>query len=119
MTSDGERGYEVPYAIGVDLGGTNIKVAVVSQDGKIIIGGVAFRNLEPSGIRFMGRLERYWSDGTRDLRFGQRGRTIVDLGNVDLSFKVLGCDNRYLIASGFLHRTEVAITARFFATRKL
>jgi glucokinase len=36
MTSDGERGYEVPYAIGVDLGGTNIKVAVVLPDGKIL-----------------------------------------------------------------------------------
>src|SRR6202022_210609 len=36
MIKDGERGYEMRYAIGVDLGGTNIKVAVVSEDGRIL-----------------------------------------------------------------------------------
>ena len=48
---------EPPYAIGIDLGGTRVKLAAVSEDGMV---------LERSAIGTWASAERHWTEGIRE-----------------------------------------------------
>lgn len=94
----------------------------IAQDNKIIVSRTAGRNLVPGGVRTLGQWQRFWPDGTPDIRFGQGGKTIIDLGNQDLylaQFKIV--KDKYLIVRGAVGLPPTQynfFVGRFFATRK-
>ena len=68
--------------------------------------------------RFIGALDQYWPDGTRDLRFGNNGRTIVEVPNQNVNIgRMTVIAGKDLIVHGLLNM-GIPFTSRFSINRK-
>jgi uncharacterized delta-60 repeat protein len=105
--------------LGTDWSASNFEV---TPDNKIVVSGLFLRHLDPTGTRFVGRLQRYWPDGSRDIRFGQGGKTTVEISDHNIVFgRITVFQGKYLIVFGIRDMTTFPrpFVARFFASKKL
>lgn len=90
------------------------------EDGKIILTHLVVENTPSGGATFVAWLERFWPDGTRDVRFGQGGRVRVNVGPNYAPAEVRIFGNRILMAGAFGVPVDFnsPFVVRLFAFRK-
>lgn len=92
----------------------------VMPDGKIVASGLFGRPLQPTGVRFIGRLRRFWPNGSTDLRFGQGGISNVEITGQNITLgRIAVIDNKSFMVFGLRNIPSGAapFVARFYATR--
>ena len=106
------EGGQIPVAMGLTTNSNSVGLAVTGT-GKIIISLFGSRT-----NRFIGALDQYWPDGTRDLRFGNNGRTIVEVPNQNVNIgRMTVIAGKDLIVHGLLNM-GIPFTSRFSINRK-
>lgn len=91
---------------------------VVSGDQRITVAGWQQVSRTPlPGFRQFGRLERFYSNGERELRFGTGGVTQLEFDDTEIIFTNLHIvENKYVVTG--LNRTQGrSFVSRFFATK--
>lgn len=105
------------------FGDTNCRYVdfTVANDKKILVSRNCTRNLQPTGAKFFGQLNRFWPDGSADLRFGQRGKVNFELRNEDIFLgRITASPDRRIIVTGSQDTIFPApFTAKFFGPGKL
>lgn len=124
LTGDGSfdtsfgQGGRVPYGPGDQLWDF-----AVNSEGMIFLARSTARSLTPTGVRYMGCLQKFWPDGTPDVRFGQSGRIILDLSDRDVYLRRIWIlpDGNLAITGAFssMGFNREPFVARFFGRRKL
>lgn len=98
--------------------GWNARSLAISSDQKITIAGFYYQGRAPEpGFSQMGRLERLYSNGEPELRFGRGGATIFQVDEFDTVFSNLHILQDKYIVTGMERTGFRPIAARFFATK--
>ncbi|MGD9561505.1 MAG: hypothetical protein AB7F88_04960 [Pyrinomonadaceae bacterium] len=74
----------------------------VINDGRIVVDRSCNRPLESGGYKGFGVIERYWSDGTPDFKFGNNGVSVLEDASIDLfPGRMRVSEDRHLFVTGY------------------
>jgi uncharacterized delta-60 repeat protein len=99
----------------------SIDLAVIN-DGRIVVNRSCTRPLPLNGYWWIGVIQKYWPDGTRDFKFGNTGESVIEAEQQDhFPGRMRVLQDGYLIVTGYrgLPGMSTPFIAKIHGKRKL